>query len=154
MLQGYFGYNINMKTVSVIKYRNFFILLATFSVLCLSPLADIHFEVNSHEKAYVHGHDHNETTFSLFIHELLFTHLQHTFDHVTLGIAHQILKKNKYLTSKETIFSSSIQPFFASDFTSLAVHSSTPIKFLHKNKQTAGIYSRELSGLSPPNILS
>lgn len=33
--------------------------------------------------------EHNETSFSLLIHELLFTHLQHTFDHVTLGLSHQ-----------------------------------------------------------------
>jgi len=143
-----------MKTVSVIKYRNFFILVATFSVLCLSPLADIHFEVNSHEKAYVHGYDHNETTFSLFIHELLFTHLQHTFDHVTIGIAQHTLLKDKNFPSKRSAFSSNTQPVLASTFQPLAIYPSTPIKFLQNNKQTAGLYSRELSGLSPPNILS
>jgi len=150
----YFGYHIYMKIASVIRYRNLFILVATFIVLCLSPLADIHFEVNSKEKSYVHGREHNETIFPLFIHELLFSHLQHTFDHVTLGITHQIFKKSKNLSSKGTGFSSSIQPFFASSSQALAFHSSTPIKFLSKNKQTACKYSRELSGLSPPNILS
>jgi hypothetical protein len=138
-----------MKVVSLIKYRNLFILIATFSILCLSPIADIHFEVNSNEKSYVHGQEHNETIFPLFIHELLFTHLQHTFDHVTLGISHQTFQKSKKLTSKGTAFSYYTQPIF----TSIAIHSSAPIKFLHKNKQTSGIYSRELSGLSPPHIL-
>lgn len=143
-----------MKMSSAIRYRNLFILVATFSVLCLSPLADIHSEVTSNEKSYVHGREHNETIFPLFIHELLFSQLQHTFDHVTLGISHQTLQKSKNLAFKGTAFSSNTQPIFASNSKTIAVYSSTPIKFLHKNKQTTGIYSRELSGLSPPDILS
>jgi hypothetical protein len=147
-------YNINMKAASVMRYRNLLILVATFSVLCLSPLADIHFEVNFNEKSYTHGREHNESLFSLFIHELLFSHLQHTFDHATLGVSRQTLQKSKNLASKGSVFSSSTQPLIASNSQTISVHSSTPITFLHKNKQKAGIYSRELSGLSPPNILS
>jgi hypothetical protein len=150
----YFGYHINMSITSFVRYRNLCVLVATFSVLCLSPLADIHFEVNSNEKAYVHGREHKETIFSLFIHELLFTHLQHTFDHVTLGISHQTLKKSKNLASKGTAFSSNIQTVLASNSKTLAIYASIPIKFFHRHKQTAGIYSRELSGRSPPHILS
>jgi hypothetical protein len=143
-----------MRVLSASQYRNLFVLVATFLVLCLSPLADIHLDVNSTEKSYVHGREHNESLFSLFIHELLFSHLQHTFDHVTLVVSHQTLQKSKNLASKGTVFSSYTQPIFASNSQTISVHSSTPIKFLHKNKQKAGIYSRELSGLSPPNILS
>ena len=143
-----------MKISSVIKYRNLFILVATFCVLCLSPLADIHLEGSTETTGYTHGRGHNESLFSLFIHELLFSHLQHTFDHVTLGVSHQTLQKIKNLASKGTVFSSYTQPIFASNSQTISVHSLTPIKFLHKNKQKAGIYSRELSGLSPPNILS
>src|SRR4030042_4030037 len=104
-----------MKASLIARYRNLLILIATFSVLCLSPLADIHFEVNLNEKAYVHGREHNETIFPLFIHELLFTHLQHIFDHVTLGISHQALKKSQNLASKGTAFSSNIQNVLASN---------------------------------------
>ncbi len=50
----YFRYHIYMKASLVARYRTLFILIATFSVLCLSPLADIHFEVNLNEKAYIH----------------------------------------------------------------------------------------------------
>ena len=57
----YFRYHINMKVSSVIRYRNLFILVATFCVLCLSPLADMHFEVSSNEKSFTHGREHNET---------------------------------------------------------------------------------------------
>jgi len=142
-----------MKVLSASQYRNLFVLVATFLVLCLSPLADIHLEVSSTEKSYVHGREHNESLFSLFIHELLFSHLQHTFDNVTLGVSHQTLQKSKNLASKGTVFSSYTQPIFASNPQTISAHSSTPMKFLHKNKQKAVIYSRELSGLSPPNIL-
>lgn len=154
VLHRYFRYNRNMKVLSVMRYRNIFILVATFCVLCLSPLADIHLERNTEERSYTHGREHNESLFSLFIHELLFFHLQHTFDHVTLGVSHQTLQKSKILASKGSVFSSYTQPIFASNSQTISVHSSTSIKFLHKNKQKAGIYSRELSGLSPPNIFS
>jgi len=143
-----------MKVLSASQYRNLFVLVATFLVLCLSPLADIHLEGSTEMRSYAHGQEHNKSHFSLFIHELLFSHLQHTFDYVTLGVSHQTLQKSKNLASKGTVFSSYTQPIFASDFPTISVHSSTSIKFLHKNKQKAGIYSRELSGLSPPDILS
>lgn len=143
-----------MNISTTIRYRNLFILIATFCVLCLSPLADIHLEGSTETKSYTHGQEHNETTFSMLIHELLFIHLQHTFDHLTLGVSHQNLQKSKNLTSKRTIFSTYTQPIFDSNYQTIAVYSSTSINFLHKNKQKAGIYSRKLSGLSPPNILS
>src|SRR4030043_1656841 len=110
----YFGYHINMKISSAIKYRNLFILATIFCVLCLSPLADIHLEGSTETTGYTHGRGHNESLFSLFIHELLFSHLQHTFDHVTLGVSHQTLQKIKNLASKGTVFSSYTQPIFAS----------------------------------------
>ena len=131
------------------RCRNVLILLATFVVLCLSPLADIHFEANSDEESYVHGQEHSETIFELFIHELLFTHLQHTFDHVTLGISPQTAKKSKQLTFKGVAFSYCVQPASVS----IAVRSS-PFRFLNKNKRTSGVYFQELSGLSPPIIPS
>jgi hypothetical protein len=144
-----------MKVVSVIRYRNLFILVATLAVLCLSPLAGIHFEGSStEERSYTHGRVHHESLFLLFIHELLFAYLQHTFDDVTLGISHHTLQKSKDLASKGTAFSFNTHTVLASNFPSLAVCSSITIKFLQKDKQTAGIYSRELSGLSPPYILS
>lgn len=155
----YFGYNIgynnsNMKVTSVIRYRNLFILVATFAVLCLSPLADIHFEGSTEERSYTHGRVHHELLLSLFIHELLFTHLQHTFDHVTLGVSHQTLQKSKILASKGTAFSSNTQTVLALNSKNIVAHSSAPIRFLQKDKHIAGIYSRKLSGLSPPNIFS
>lgn len=143
-----------MKTASVIKYRNLFILVATFCILCISPLADVHFEGNTDTRSYNHGQKHNETNFSMLIHELLFTHLQHTFDHVTLGVSLQTFKKSKNLTSKGTAFLSYTQSIFASNSQPISVHCSTPIKYLHKNERKAGIYSRELSGLSPPSIFT
>jgi hypothetical protein len=78
----------SMKVLSAIKYRNFFILVATFRVLFLSPLVDIYLRVAS-KRRVLFMDKHNETSFSLLIHELLFTHLQHTFDHVTLGLSHR-----------------------------------------------------------------
>jgi hypothetical protein len=143
-----------MKVASVTRYRNLFILVATFCVLCLSPLADLHLEGNTETTGYTHGREHNESLFSLFIHELLFSHLQHTFDHVTLGVSHQTLQKSKILSSKGSVFSFYTQPIFAFNSQTISVHCSTPITFFYKNKRKAGIYSRELSGLSPPNILS
>jgi hypothetical protein len=143
-----------MKVSTAIKCRNLFILIATFCVLCLSPLADVHIENSSEQKNYVYERKHNETYFPLLLHELLFTYLQHTFDHITLGVSHQTLKKSKNHVSKETTFSSITQTVLASNSQNLAVYSSTAIKLFYKNKQIAGIYSQELSGLSPPNIPS
>jgi malate/lactate dehydrogenase len=146
----YFGYHINMKGYLITRYRNLFILIATFFVLCLSPLADIHFEVNSHEKVYVHGQDHSETSFPLFIHELLFSHLQHTFDHVTLGISHQTLKKGQNILSEKTVSS-----FHSKAVSNSRLQSNTA--YLQKDNAvlldpiwTTGIVSQEYSGLSPP----
>jgi len=146
----YFGYHINMKASLVARYRTLFILIATFSVLCLSPLADIHFEVNLNEKAYVHGREHNETIFPLFIHELLFTHLQHTFDHVTLGMSHQTLKKSQNISSEKTVSS-----FHAKAVCNSSSHTNT--SYLQKDilvlldpPWTTDIFYQEYSGLSPP----
>src|SRR4030042_2685559 len=133
----YFGYHINMKISSAIKYRNLFILASIFCVLCLSPLADIHLEGSTETRSYTHGREHNETIFSLFIHELLFTHLQHTFDHVTLGASHQTLKKNKNLSSKGTVFSFYPQAVCASKPQTIAIHLLTSIMLLHDNKRAA-----------------
>jgi hypothetical protein len=44
-----------MKVLSAIKYRKLFILVATFWVLCLSPLVDIHLEGSVEKKGSVHG---------------------------------------------------------------------------------------------------
>jgi hypothetical protein len=146
----YFGYHIKMEGYLVTRYRNLFILFATFLVLCLSPLADIHFEVNLNEKAYVHGRKHNETIFPLFIHELLFTHLQHSFDHITFGISHQTLKKCQNISSKKTV----------SSFHAKAVHNTIcQTKIASPKKDivvlldplwTTEIFSQKYSGLSPP----
>ena len=143
-----------MKALPAIQYRNIFILVATFWVLCLSPLADIHLEVNSNEKSYVHGQEHSETSLSMFIHELLFTHLQHTLDHITLGVSHQTLKKSKNLSSEGTVFSFYPQAVCASKSQTTDIHLLTSIVLLHDNKGVAGTYSREFSGLSPPTFLS
>lgn len=95
----YFGYHINMKISLVIRYRNLFILFATFCVLGLSPLADIHIEGSPEKKSYIHGLEHSETSFLMLIHELLFTQLKHTLDHVTIGLSHRTLKENKSISS-------------------------------------------------------
>ena len=148
----YFGYHINMKISSVIKYRNLFILVATFSVLCLSPLADIHFEVNSNEKAYVHGREHNETNFSMLIHELLFTQLQHTLDNVIPGIFYPSLKTNKNLSLKGNASSSYSQAFCSSNSQTITIHPLKGVALLHDHKRAVGTFSREYSGLSPPLV--
>lgn len=149
-----FKYNMYMKVSSAIRYRNHFILFAIFCVLCLSPLADIHLEGSTETRSYTHGREHNEIIFSLFIHELLFTHLQHTSDHVTLGASHQTLKKSKNLSSKGTVFSFYPQAVCASKPQTIAIHLLTSIMLLRDNKRAAGTYSREFSGLSPPTFLS
>src|SRR4030042_4927564 len=130
----YFGYHINMKISSVIKYRNLFVLVATFCVLCLSPLADIHLEGSTETKSYTHGQEHNETIFSILLHEILFTHLQHTLDHITLGVSHQTLKKSKNLSSEGTVFSFYPQAVCASKSQTTDIHLLTSIVLLHDNK--------------------
>jgi hypothetical protein len=149
-----FIYNINMKVSSVIKYRNLFILVATFWVLCLSPLTDMHLEGSIEMKSYIHGREHNETIFSMLIHELLFTHLQHTLDHITLGLSHRTFKANKSLSSKGPASSSYPQAVCYSNSQTIAVHLSKSIELLHENKRIADTYSREFSGLSPPTVFS
>jgi len=141
-----------MKVLSAIQYRNLFILVATFLVFCFSPLADIHLEGNSNEESHVHGREHNEKSFSMLIHELLFTQLQHTLDHVTLGFSHRSLNANKSISSKRTVSSSYPQAVCNSNFQTNAVHLLTSIVPLRDNKRTAGSYSRKYSGLSPPTV--
>jgi len=141
-----------MKVSSAIQYRNLFILVATFSVLCFSPLADIHLECNSNEESHVHGKEHNEKSFSILIHELLFTQLLHTLDHVTLGFSHRSLKADKRVFSKGTASSSYPQAVCSSNSQTNAVHLFKSIVPLRDNKRTAGTYSREYSGLSPPTV--
>jgi hypothetical protein len=146
----YFGYHINMKGSLLKRYRNLFILVSVFSVLCLSPLADIHFELNLNEKAYVHGRQHNETIFPLFIHELLFSHLQHTFDHVTLGTSHQIQKKNQNISSKQCFSSFFVTALHNSNFRADTAHLQKGIAILLDPVRRAKPFSKEHSGLSPP----
>jgi len=141
-----------MKVSSAIKYRNLFILVATFLVVCFSPLADIHLEGTSNEKSYVHEREHSEKSFSMLIHELLFTQLQHTLDHVTLGFSHRSLKADKRIFSKGTVSSPYPQAICNSNSQMNAVHLFTIIVFPRDNKRTAGTYSREYSGLSPPTV--
>jgi hypothetical protein len=77
-----------MKVLSAIKYRIFLILVAAFRVLCLSPLVDIHLRPASKRRVLFMDKP-SETSFLLLIHELLFTHLQRIFDHVTLRLSHR-----------------------------------------------------------------
>lgn len=135
-----------------IRYRNLFILLATFFVLCLSPLADIHIESSPEEESYVHGRDHNETCFHLFLHELFFTYLQHTFDHVTLNLSHHALKAEKNISHKGIASSSHLQAVCNTTAQTLTFQLLTGRSLLPGNKRTAGTYSQEFSGLSPPSI--
>lgn len=150
----YFGYHINMKVSSVMRYRNFFILVATFFVLCISPLADIHLESSTETKSYAHGQEHNETIFSLFIHELLFTHLQHTFDHVTLAASNQTVKKNKNLSSKKTASSFYAKAVCNSNFHTNTSYLQKGVAILHDPKGATSTFSQEYSGLSPPTLFS
>lgn len=142
---------LNITMLTAIRFRNFFILLATFCVLCLSPLADIHVESCPDNESYVHGQGHHETCFHLFLHELLFTYLQHTFDHVNLNLSHQTLKSDKS-TSCKGIASSHPQAICNDDSQLPAVHLSTSKSTLPGNRKTAGLYSQDFSGLSPPSI--
>jgi len=145
----YFGYHINMKITSALRYRNLFILVSIVCVLCVSPLADIHLE-NTETRSYTHGQNHNETTFSMLIHELLFTHLQHTLDHVTLGLSHQTLKKSQNISSKKTASSFFGKAVFTSSLQTNAAYLQGSITILLDPKGAAKTFSQEYSGLSPP----
>ncbi len=142
-----------MTVSSAIKYRTLFILVATFWVLCFSPLADIHFEGNFKENSYVHRREPIETSVLMLIHELLFTHLQHTLDHVTLGFSHRALKANKSISSKGTVSTSYPQIVCSSNPRASTAHLTSSIAFLHDHKRASGMFSREYSGLSPPTSL-
>ena len=141
-----------MKISSVIKYRNLFILVATFCVLCLSPLADIHLEGSTETRSYTHGQEHNETNFSMLIHELLFAQLQHTLDNVIPGISYPSLKTNKNLSLKGNAFSSYSQAVCSSNSQSITVYLLKGVVLPHDHKRAVGTFSREYSGLSPPIV--
>jgi len=141
-----------MKISSVIKYRNLFILVATFCVLCLSPLADMHFEVNSNEKGYVHGREHNETNFSMLIHELLFAQLQHTLDNVIPGISYSPVKAIKNISLKGNTSPSYSQAVCNANSQTITVYLLKGVVLLHDHKRAVGTFSREYSGLSPPIV--
>jgi hypothetical protein len=141
-----------MKLSSAIKYRNLFILAATFCVLCLSPLADIHPEAGTETKSYTHGREHNETNFSMLIHELLFTQLQHTMDNVIPGISYPSLKTNKNLSLKKNASSSYSQALCNANSQTISVHLLKGVVLLQDHKRTVDTFYRESSGLSPPIV--
>ena len=141
-----------MKSSSAIKYRNLFMLVPFFCVLCLSPLADIHFEDSNGTRSYTHGQEHSEATFSMLIHELLFTHLQHTFDHLTLGTSHQTFKKNQNISSEKGASSLYAKAVCNSSFQTNTAYLQRSIAILLDPKRTAGTFSREYPGLSPPTL--
>lgn len=143
---------INMKVLSAIKYRTLFILVTTFWVLCFSPLADVHIEGNSEEKSYVHGREHSKTSFSMLIHELLFTYLQHTLDHVIPGISYPSLKINKNISLKGNASSSYPQAVCSSNSQMITIHLLKGVAHLHDHKRAVDTFSREYSGLSPPLV--
>lgn len=148
----YFGYHINMKISLLIRYRNLFILVATFCVLCLSPLADIHLEGSTETRSYNHGQGHNETIFLMLIHELLFTQLQHTLDNVIPGISYPSVKTNKNISLKGNASSSYPQAACSSNSQTITVHLLKGVALLHDHKRAVGMFSREYSGLSPPLV--
>jgi len=141
-----------MKISSAIKYRNLFILVATFFVLCFSPLADIHLEGSTETRSYTHGQEHNETNFSMLIHELLFIQLQHTLDNVIPGISYPSIKTNKNLSLKGNAFSSYPQVVCNANSQTITVYLLKGVALLHDNKRAAGTFSREYPGLSPPLV--
>ena len=141
-----------MKISSAIKYRNLFILVTIFCILCLSPLADIHLEGSTETRSYTHGQEHNETTFSMLIHELLFTQLQHTLDNVIPGISYQSLKTNKNLSLKGNAFSSYSQAVCSSNSQSITVYLLKGVVLPHDHKRAVDTFYRESSGLSPPIV--
>lgn len=141
-----------MKVLSVMRCRNLFILVVTFSVFCLSPLADIHLEGSTETRSYTHGQDHNETTFSMLIHELLFTQLRHTLDNVFPGISYPAVKTNKNISLKGNASSSYSQAVCSSNSETITVHLLKGVALLHDYKRTVGTFFREYSGLSPPLV--
>jgi len=148
----YFGYDINMEMSSKNKCRNLFILVATFFVLCLSPLADIHLEGSIEKRSYTHGREHNETNFSMRIHELLFTQLHHTLDNVIPGISYPSVKKNKNIAVKGNAASSYSQAVCSSNVQSIIVPLLKGVALLHDHKRAVGAFSLDYSGLSPPIV--
>jgi hypothetical protein len=141
-----------MKISSAIKYRNLFILVATFCVLCLSPLADIHLEGSTETRSYTHGQDHKETVFSMLIHELLFTQLQHTLDNVIPGISYSPVKAIKNISLKGNISPSYSQAFCNANSQTITVYLLKGVVLLHDHKRAVGTFSREYPGLSPPLV--
>ena len=53
-------------------------LVPFFCVLCLSPLADIHFEDSNGTRSYTHGQEHSEATFSMLIHDASYSSAIHS----------------------------------------------------------------------------
>ena len=141
-----------MKISSVIKYRNLFILVAILFVLCLSPLADIHLEGSTEKSSYTHGREHNETNFSMLIHELLFTQLHHTLDNVIPGISYPSLKAIKNISLKRNASSSYPQAVCNANSQTITVYLLKGVVLLHDHKRAVGTFSREYSGLSPPIV--
>ena len=141
-----------MKISSVIKYRNLFILVAILFVLCLSPLADIHLEGSTEKSSYTHGREHNETNFSMLLHELLFTQLQHTLDNVIPGISYSPVKTNKNLSLKGNASSSYPQAVCNANSQTITVYLLKGVVLLHDHKRAVGTFSREYPGLSPPLV--
>ena len=150
--KGHFRYHINMKISSSIKCRNFLILVATFCVLCLSPLADLHLEDGTETRSYTHGQAHNETVFSMLIHELLFTQLRHTLDNVIPEVSYPSLKTNKNLSLKGNTSSSYSQALCPANSHTITVHLLKGVVLLHDHKRAVGTFAREYSGLSPPSV--
>jgi len=141
-----------MKISSAIKYRNLFILVATFFVLCLSPLADIHLEGSTEKSSYTHGREHNETNFSMLLHELLFTQLQHTLDNVITEISYKPVKAIKNISLKGNTSPSYSQAVCNANSQTITVHLLKGVVLLHDHKRAAGKFSREYPGLSPPLV--
>lgn len=148
----YFGYHINMNILSAIRYRNLYIVIAIFCVLCLSPLADIHLEGSTEMRSYTHGQEHNETTFSMLLHELLFTQLQHTLDNVIPGISYSPVKAIKNISLKGNTSSSYSQAVCNANSQTITVHLLKGVALLYDHKRAVGTFSREYSGLSPPLV--
>jgi hypothetical protein len=141
-----------MKSSSAIKYRNLFILVTIFCILCLSPLADIHLEGSSETKSYTHGQKHNETIFAMFLHEVLFNQLQHTLDNVFPGISYPSVKTNKNISIKGKASSSYPQAVCISNYQTITVQLLKGVALLYDHKRAVGTFSREYSGLSPPLV--
>jgi hypothetical protein len=139
-----------MKISSAIKYRNLYILVATLFVLCLSPLADIHLEGSAEKRSYTHGREHNETNFSMLIHELLFIQLRHTVDNVIPGISYSPVKAIKNIFLKGNTSPSYSQDVCSSNSQTITVHLLKGVALLHDHKRAVGMFDREYSGLSPP----